>query len=62
MFKWIFTAVFVIFAGIRLRYGKTDELSLFSRPQMNLVPITDSESNGTEPIITFSDINLEKGS
>lgn len=26
MFKWIFTAVFVIFAGIRLHYGKTDEL------------------------------------
>ena len=49
-------------ANFEEQIGKTDELSLFSRPQMNLVPITDSESNGTEPIITLSDINLKKGS
>ena len=61
MFKWIFTAVFVIFAGIRLRYGKTDELrTQFHHPRELISSgIFTVSLLGTTALFLFSDVMHE---
>ena len=40
MFKWIFLVVFVIFVGIRLRYGKTEDTRIQFHHMRELISST----------------------